>query len=365
MKVRCDRRALQDIVAVVGGATASRGTRPILQHVLLKAQGSDLELLATDLEVALRCRHVPILIEEPGAVALPAATLLGILREAQGETLDLATDGNVALLRSGRGQFRLSGENPSDFPEVAVGEAEGFVDVPAPLFRELAERTEFAASRELGRYAIDGILVELEGKALRMVSTDGRRLALAEATLEQEAKEPVKEIVPLKGVIHFLRALGPGAEMVGLSISKRRALLRSGDTTLSATARDAEFPDYKGVVPAEDVGTTVVLDRDAFFSCIRQANVLAGEDAPAVTLTFSEGSLVVAGRQEGRGDSRVEMPVDYVGAETKIAFNPAFLLDFGRLTLPEKLPFSFRDATAACVFRPAAGFSYVVMPMSL
>ena len=365
MKVRCDRRALQDVVAVVGGATASRGTRPILQHVLIKSQGSELELLATDLEVALRCHHQPLMLEEPGAVALPAGTLMSILREAQGETIDLSTDGNVALLRSGRGQFRLSGENPADFPEVAVGDSDKFLELPAPLFRELAERTEFAASRELGRYAIDGILVELDGSTIRMVSTDGRRLALAEATLDKPAGVAVKEIVPLKGVTHFLRALGPGAEVVGLDLSKRRALLRSGSTVLSATTRDAEFPDYKGVVPAADVGTTVNLDRDGFFSCVRQANVLAGEDAPAVLLTFSEGSLVIAGRYEGRGDSRIEMAVDYVGPEVKIAFNPAFLLDFGKLTLPEKLAFSFRDATAACAFRPAAGFTYVVMPMSL
>jgi DNA polymerase-3 subunit beta len=365
MKLRCDRRALQDVVAVVGGVTASRGTRPILQHVLLKATGTQLELLATDLEVALRCRHTPIVIEEPGAVALPAATLSNIVRESQGETVDLSTDGNVALLRCGRSQFRVSGENAADFPEVAVGESQTFVELPAPTFRELAERTEFAASRELGRYAIDGILLELDGKTIRMVSTDGRRLAMAEATLDAPVATAVKEIVPLKGVTHFLRALGPGAEVVGLDVTKRRVLLRCGDTVLSATSRDAEFPDYKGVVPAADVGTTVQLSRDEFFQCVRQANVMAGDDAPAVTLTFSEGSLVIAGRHEGRGDSRAEMPVDYVGGEVKIAFNPAFLLDFARLQLPEKLPFSFRDATAACVFRPSDGFCYVVMPMSL
>lgn len=365
MKLRCDRKVLQEIVGVLGGVTASRGTRPILQHILMKTQGAEIEFLATDLEVSLRCRHTPLLIEEQGVLALPAGTLANILREAQGETIDLATDGNVALLRSGRGQFRVSGENPADFPEVAVGEATDFVDLPAPLFRDLAERTEFAASRELGRYAIDGLLVELEGKAIRMVSTDGRRLALAEATLDQPVSHSVKEIVPLKGVTHFLRALGPGAEMVGLHLSKRRALLRCGDTVLTATSRDAEFPDYRGVVPAEDAGSVVHLDRDDFFNCVRQVNVMAGDDAPAITLTFSEGSLVFAGKHEGRGDARSEMPVDYVGPEVKISFNPAYLLDFGKLKLPEKLPFSFRDATAACVFRPSPGFAYVVMPMSL
>jgi DNA polymerase-3 subunit beta len=365
MKLRCDRRAFLDAVAVAGGVTSNRGTRPILQNVLLQAQGSLLELRATDLEVALRLQHKPIVIEEPGAVALPAATLLNILREAQGETIDLSTDGNVALLRTAKGQFRLSGEGAADFPEFTVPDGASFVEVPAPLFRTLAERTEFAASRELGRYAIDGVLIDLEGRAIRMASTDGRRLALAEGELAGPVPAAVKEIVPLKGITHFLRALGPAAEVVGLSIGRRRVLIRSGDTLLAATARDAEFPDYRGVIPSADAGTVVQLDRDLFFACVRQANVMAGDDAPAVALAFTEGSLALSGRHEGRGDARTEMAVDYVGPEVKIAFNPAFLLDFGKLDLPEKLPFSFRDSSAACVFRPSAEFTYVVMPMSL
>jgi DNA polymerase-3 subunit beta len=218
--------------------------------------------------------------------------------------------------------------------------------------------TEFAASRE-PRYAIDGILTE---SAAAADEHGRRRRRWPRRRLETAATATVHEIVPPRAT---LRALGPGAEVAGISITKRRVLLRCGDTVLSATSRDAEFPDYRGVVPAEDTGSVVQLARDEFFQCVRQAAVMAGDDAPAVALTFTEGSLVIAGRHEGRGDARSEMPVDYVGPEVKIAFNPAFLLDFAKLRLPEKIPFAFRDSTAACVFRPAPGFAYVVMPMSL
>jgi hypothetical protein len=94
MKFRCDRKAFLEVVGLLGGVTAGRGTRPILQHILIKANGSDLELLATDLEVALRCRHRPIVLEEPGAIC-PPAMLASILREAR--TIDVSTDGNVIL----------------------------------------------------------------------------------------------------------------------------------------------------------------------------------------------------------------------------------------------------------------------------
>src|SRR5262249_52447082 len=101
MKFRCDRKGFLEVVGLLGGGTAGAGARPVPQHILIKATGSALELLATALEVALRCRHKPLVIEEPGSICPPAAMLSNILREAQGETIDVSTDGNVILLRSG------------------------------------------------------------------------------------------------------------------------------------------------------------------------------------------------------------------------------------------------------------------------
>ena len=161
MRVRCDRKALLDDASLVAGVTPSRSTRPILQHVLLDATEGGLELLASDLELAIRVQHPAEACEELGSIALPGRKLLEILRESRGTTVDLSTDGPLAILRTTNGQFRLAGESPDDFPEVPTAKEAEFLEVPAGLFRDLAERTEFAASRELGRYAINGILIEV------------------------------------------------------------------------------------------------------------------------------------------------------------------------------------------------------------
>ena len=110
MKIRCDRKALLDRVSLASGVTASRGTRPILQHVLISAANGSCELAATDLEMAIRCSFEPLEVEGEGAVALPAARLLGILRESRGETIDLGTDGQVGTLRASGSVFRVSEE---------------------------------------------------------------------------------------------------------------------------------------------------------------------------------------------------------------------------------------------------------------
>ena len=130
-----------------------------------------------------------------------------------------------------------------------------------------------------------------------------------------------------------------------------------------ATSVEAEFPDFRTAMEVH-ADKNVILDRDEFFSCIRQAAVMAGSDARAITLQFLEGSLVMSSAAEGVGDARVEMSVDYAGDEVKISFNPEFFLDFSKVKLPEQLPMSFKDATAAVSFQPAEDFSYVVMPVN-
>ena len=363
MKLRCDRRALLEVASLVGSVSANRTTRPVLQHMLLVAKDGELELMATDLELAARNSIETIECEEEGSITLPASRFLSILRELRGETVDLSTDGLVALIRGNSSQFHLSGEHPDDFPDVPSGEGETFFEIPAPLFRDLAEKTEFAASRELGRYAINGLLIEFEGTTVRFVATDGRRLAIAEQALDVEVTVDAREILPLKGVTAFLKSIGPEVEMVGLCLSGRKTLLRGGKALFAATSIEADFPDYRMVLDHAR-GEVVQLERDEFFSCVRQAAVMAGEDVRSVTLDFEEGALVVSSSVEGLGDARSEMALDYAGPKQKVGFNPDFLLDFAKLKLPEQLPFSFADSAVSAMFMPSDGFRYVVMPVN-
>lgn len=363
MKLRCDRRAFLESVSLVAGVTPSRNTRPILQHVLLSVGKDSCDVAATDLEVSIRSRFRPLSVDEPGTMALPASKMLGILRESRGETVDLANDGLMGTLRTAGSQFRISGVHPGDFPEVPTGEGAEFLEIPCGVFREMAERAEVAAAKELGRYAINGILMEVTRTGIRMVSTDGRRLVLAESKLATPPATEASEIVPLRGVSQFLKALHDGIEVVGLSLDRRRALLRAGDTVLSATSVEAEFPEYSGVVQARG-SKVVVLDRDDFLSCVRQAAVMVGDEARTVTLQFSEGSLAVSGAAEGVGDARSEIAANYVGAPVRLSFNPDYLLDLAKLRIPAQFPLEFEDGNAAATVRLDETFLYMIMPVN-
>ena len=363
MKLRCDRKTFAEHLALVSPIAAGRHTRPILQHVLLEVEGSRLWLSASDLEITTRCEMELLEPGEDGRLCLPAARLLGIVREIRGESLDLSADGSVANLRTSSGQFHLSGDQADEFPEIPTGEGKHFAELPAAVFRELTQRTEFAASREPGRFAVNGILVELDDTLVRFVSTDGRRLSHASRTLEQGVGQ-AREILPLKGISHFLKSLGPETEVVGMCMSGRQILLRAGSVVLAATAVEAAFPDFRGAM-GKTRPLQVEVDREEFFSSLRQAAVLSGDDTRSVHLRFQEGSITFSASMEGLGDARVEMPVDYTGAEVLLAFNPDYLLDFGKVDMPDQIRVHFgAEPGSSVMIEPDEGFQYVVMPVS-
>ncbi len=363
MKLRCDRKSFETVVGLAAGVVPVRPTRPILHHVLLHVEGDRATVQATDLELFMTCRLSLIQCTEPGRLALPAQPLQQILRESTGSVVDLSTDGSLAVLKTTGGIFRLSGDSADDFPTGPSEEGESFLELEADRFRELVNFTQFAASRELGRYAVNGILVSVEEGTIRFVATDGKRLAVAAVPFAGKVEE-CAQILPLKGILQFQKALGPEDKTIGLSLSGKKTMLRTRGAMLSAVSIDARFPPYKEVIPKPGFGRTVQLARDLFFSCVRQTAVMAGDDSPTVTLTFGEGSLVFSSHVEGRGDARVEMAVDYAGEPTILSFNPQFFLDFSKVDLPAEFGFEFLDADTAGVFRIKEGVEYFVMPVN-
>src|ERR687894_1094882 len=205
MKVICNRGALLEALTVAGNAVAARTPKPILQCVKLSAADDRLTVAATDLEVAIRYADNQVQIEQAGETLLPADKLRDIARESADDTLSLeiAGDSGTASIRGQDAHFKIFTQKASDFPPVPDFEGEAGFEVQAGLLKRLIGQTLFAAAKETQRYAINGVLMVAKGKKLSLISTDGRRLAMAKGDLinDRLPKDGGKAIIPTKALV--------------------------------------------------------------------------------------------------------------------------------------------------------------------
>ncbi|GJM21907.1 MAG: DNA polymerase III subunit beta [Planctomycetota bacterium] len=365
MKLETPRDLFLTHLQAAASVCPTRSTRPILTDVLVSVEGQRVEITATDGEITVRRSYEHEGVSGEGQAALPAGTLLSAVRSMTSDTLSLEPQGGAHELTGGKAYFKLQGDDPELFPAVPEVNAERGLELPLGDFVGLCQRTMFAAAREMGRYAFNGVLLEVDPKELTLVATDGRRLSKAALAVDTGVTERFSVVVPLKG-LQQLQRLG-ASDDTQLRIEFRQTLVAFSvpGTEVRALLVEGEFPDFRAVMPKEaDVPSTVTVDRQELAGAIQRATITAGDEGPAVALSLSAGSLRVASRQEGLGESRSDLVVDYSGDDVEIRFNPLFLGEYLK-TMPEtQVTFRFKDRASAGLFSSQESSVYVVMPIT-
>ena len=365
MKLQTPRDPFLSHLQAVASVCPTRSTRPILTDVLIDVDGNRVQITATDGDVTVRRSYSDDTVSGEGRAALPAATLLSAVRSMASETLSLDANGAAHELTGEKAYFKLQGDDPELFPALPDMDAERGLELPLGVFVDLCQRTMFAAAREMGRYAFNGVLLEVDPQELTLVATDGRRLSKAAIALETGVAERFSVVVPLKG-LQQLQRLGLDPD-TPLRLEFRETLVSFAvpGTEVRAQLVEGEFPDFRAVMPKEaDVPSMVTLNREELASAIQRATITAGDEGPAVELALSTGSLCVASRQEGLGESRSELAVEYEGDPVDIRFNPVFLGEYLK-TMPEpQVTFRFKDRASAGLFSSLENTSYIVMPIT-
>ena len=367
MKLVTPRERFLHHLQLAAAVCPTRSPRPILQDVLLTAGKGFVELLATDGEVSVRTRLEDEAIQGDGSIALPATTLLSAVRSMTGDQVKIEPKGSLHEISSASAVFKLNGDEPEMFPSVPALETSKGVDVPLPAFLDLCQRTMFAAAREMGRYAFNGVLVEVDPEEITLVATDGRRLALARMKCATGIAERQSRILPLKGLTQLHKA---GADLddeavLRIGMLENQVSFALPGTEIIAQLIEGEFPDFRAVLPKDkDVPKIVRMDTSELASAIRRAAVTAGEGARSIELAFENGSLRVCSRQEGVGEAKSEMAIEYEGEPVGIRFNPEFIGEYLR-SLPEpQVAFRFKDRASAGFFTSKDESLYVVMPIT-
>lgn len=373
MNFTVDRDLLIDVLTGIQGVAERRHTMPVLSHALMTIGGGNLTVVSSDLEIVVRCLQ-PITAGEPGSIALPARKLLDIAKVLPKElpVTVAGKDGNYVEISSGRSHFRLAGLPSQEFPEMPEKPPGKTVSIDGDTFRKLSERVVAFASSDETRYNLAGILLERaeteSGSMLRMVATDGHRLAMADGEVGKigELLAERKILVPKKGILEIRKLAESGPGSIELSASEKFLFAAKGDTEVWVRLLDADFPDYRQVIPKENLLTATV-SRDAFAEVLRRVAVMAPDKVHSVKLSFSGKQLEVSSTSPDQGEARDLLESEYEGPAMKIGFNGRYLQDAVAGVSEEKVVLQLKDEVSQVILRPEKEPTYlaIVMPMRI
>ena len=362
MKIKLDKDHLLAAIQVVQNVVSTRATLPILSNLLIETKDDHIKLNTTDLDIGISC-EIPVNIYEQGGITIPAKRFSDIVRELPpGDVVIHARKNNQIDIEGAAYRFKLLGLPKEEFPKFPEFKDKESVRLPQESLKEMLRLTSFAVSHEESRYVLNGILLEFSKDIIRVVATDGRRLAKIEKKLTHSYEKETSIILPIKAVQEVMRNLKDNGDVT--IIAGVNQILFDIDGVLIATRIiEGEFPNYKQVIPKEH-SMKVKVNRSMLLSAIRRANLLATQDFQAVKFEVFKDKLVVSKTTPDVGESREEVAIEYGGEELIVGFNPQFFIDVLKNINDETIPMEFLGPDKPCVLR-VKDYLYLALPMRL
>lgn len=354
-------------LSAVSGIIERRHTLPILSNVLLEPSEEGLACVATDIEIQITARSRLAAAGEAKALTVGARKLLDILRALpDGADISLQPQDKRLLVKAGKSRFTLQTLPAEDFPRLArpAGEVARFA-LEQKALRRLLGLVHYAMAQQDIRYYLNGLLMVVEDERLKLVATDGHRLAYA--SLELGTKLPRQEvIVPRKTVLELGKLLADNDEEVQIELSPAQAAFRFGSVELVTKLIDGKFPDYTRVIPTQHKNR-LQAEREPLRQALQRAAILSNEKFRGVRWVLSDGSLKIVSSNAEQEEAQEELEVAYQGEPLDIGFNVNYLLDVLNNVPGGNLECLFGDsASSALVSYPGEkDFKYVVMPMRI
>ncbi len=366
MRFSLQREAFLKPLAQVVNVVERRQTLPVLANLLVVVRDGQLSLTGTDLEVEMVSRCA---VEEAGdgEATIPARKLFDIVRALpDGSRVTVSQAGDKVTVQAGRSRFTLASLPANDFPSVDEVEATERVTVPEAALKELIERTAFAMAQQDVRYYLNGLLFDLGETRLRCVATDGHRLALCEAALDEAVQTKRQIIVPRKGVQELQRLLEGGDRSLELEMGRNHIRVKRDDVTFTSKLIDGRFPDYEAVIPI-GADREVRIDREVLRAALQRAAILSNEKYRGVRLEVSPGQLRINAHNPEQEEAQEEVEADTRVDGLAVGFNVNYLLDALSALRDETVVIALRDANSSALVREATNerSRHVVMPLRL
>ena len=367
MKFTVSRESILKPLQLVAGVVERRQTLPVLANVLVVVEGNQLSITGTDLEVEIVGR---VDLEEEaveGEITVPAKKFLDICKALpDGSMIGFSLDDQKVTVKSGRSRFNLSTLSATEFPAVEEGENEISFSCAQKEIKRLIDRTGFAMAQQDVRYYLNGMLWEIRPEELRVVATDGHRLALCTRPITADIDEPRQSILPRKGVIELSRLLGDANETVDIVLGPNHIRAVTADYTFTSKLVDGKFPDYERVLP-KGGDKEIIGSRTDLKQAFARTAILSNEKYRGVRLLLEAGQITVVANNPEQEEAEDTVAVDYNGDSLEVGFNVSYLLDVTNVLDTEDIKITLSDSNSSALIEEPenSDSAYVVMPMRL
>lgn len=366
MKITAPRKEFFEAVSAAAQASSARTSVHILQTVKVEAKDASIRVVGCDGEMWVD-RNLPAVIEEEGAICVPAKLLVDIVSSLPDGDVHLSTsDGTNVLLTHGASEYRLHSLDPIDFPDAPSFGGESNLELSAGEMRDAVDSVIFAVSSDPHRQLLTGVLLSYNGTTLRLVATDTHRLAVREVSKEGLG-EDVQAVVPEKA-LRAIKSLPISDDAtVKLEFGAGRLGVDAGAAKVVTQLLQGTYPNWERVVPSETTRSWS-LETDQLNSKVKRALIVARDNASRIRFKGDADTLLVSARSEEKGDAKEELAMIGSNGDLEIAFNGKYVLDALSPISGPGVKVEMTEPMRPAVFRSAdAEKSYfcVIMPMSL
>lgn len=368
MKFTITREKLHEGLGAVAASVPSKTTLPVLANILVEASKDGLKLSGTDLDISVSTT-IPASVDQEGATTLPARKLVEIVKELPNAAIRMTSSGEQrATIECGKSKFKLLGLSRDEFPAFPNVKFEGGWKVHAKDLQKLISHVAFAASTEESRPILNGVLWELRADRMRMVATNGHRLARMDVPASGQGGGQADLIIPPKALEQIRRLFG-GDEEIEIGKSDNHLGFRSTTTQVYTRLIEGPYPNYEQVIPREN-DKSLTADKAALAAALRRMSIVASDQTHRIRMAFTNGACKMSVQTPDLGEAQEELAVAYEGDSLEIGFNAAYMLEILKVMPTDEVRMTFKAPERAATCEPVgwddpASFMTLVMPLRL
>ncbi|MCQ2976616.1 MAG: DNA polymerase III subunit beta [archaeon] len=366
MQFTCNTLDLIVAINTVSKAISNRTANPILSCMLLKAEGNDLYLIGTDLELSIKSK-INANIQQGGSLALDAKLFPEIIRRLPEGLIEITSDeNNYATIKCGKLEYKLAGQAGADYPELPVVEKNNAIVMFQDDLRNMIKSTIFSIATEETKPILMGELLEIENNEVTLVAVDGYRISAKKGIVSNNAGS-LQAIIPGKNMNELSKILSSDKEdKMNVYFTDRNVLFELDNSIIISRLIEGKFINYKQNLK-DDYETSFKVDKATLLNSVERISLISGIDKKQPIKIEMSGSELILSSNTTAGQGHEEIEISKEGPDLTIAFNPKFLLDVLRVIDEEEVTLTFKNSLTPCIIKSEKNdsYKYLILPLRL